>query len=145
MIYESSFIGLALALAVTALTGIYPGGLIVPSYLVLFIDQPLRLVGTWSAALATLMCYRAASRYLILFGRRRFVMMILIGGIWTFLANAVLPKIAPMSVEFRIIGWVIPGLVANHFERQGVMITTAAMITVTASAYLFGRLIQMLF
>jgi poly-gamma-glutamate biosynthesis protein PgsC/CapC len=144
MDYEVSFLGLLISLLFIGLTGYYPGGIIVPSYLVLFMDQPLRIVGTLIAALLTMLCYRMASRYLILFGRRRFVFMILFGGIWTFLWILVFPSIFPVSMEFRVIGWVIPGLIANNFERQGIMVTTAALITVTVITYFLGRIILMI-
>ena len=137
---EITFLGLLIALLFIGLTGYYPGGIIVPAYLVLFMDQPLRIIGTLLAALLTLLCYRVASRYLILFGRRRFVLMILFGGIWTFLWIMVFPAIFPVSFEFRVIGWIIPGLIANHFERQGIGVTTAALLTVTVITYFMGLL-----
>lgn len=139
--YEITFIGLVISLAFISLTGLYPGGLIVPSYLVLFMDQPERIAGTWGVAFITFVCYRLASRYLILFGRRRFVFMILAGGLWTLLWIRFFPLVFPASLEFRVIGWVIPGLIANHFERQGVIVTTAAMVTVTVATYFLGRLL----
>jgi poly-gamma-glutamate biosynthesis protein PgsC/CapC len=140
---EITFLGLLIALLFIGLTGYYPGGIIVPAYLVLFMDQPRRIIGTLLAALLTLLCYRLASRYLILFGRRRFVFMILFGGLWTFLWILVFPAIFPMSFEFRVIGWVIPGLIANHFERQGIVVTTAALVTVTVITYFMGRFLSM--
>ena len=143
--YEISFLGLLVSLVFIWITGYYPGGIIVPSYLVLFVDQPERIVATWFAASITLLCYRFVSRYLILFGRRRFIFMILIGGIWSFLWFQLLPYIFPISQEFRVIGWVVPGLMANQFERQGVMITTASMVTVIVVVYFLHRLIALLF
>ena len=139
--YEVSFIGLLISLLFIGITGFYPGGIIVPSYLVLFIDQPARIAGTLTAALLTLVCYKIASQYLILFGRRRFVFMILIGGIWTFLWLQIFPHIFPISLEFRVIGWVIPGLIANHFERQGVLVTTASLVTVIVILYFVSRIL----
>jgi gamma-polyglutamate biosynthesis protein CapC len=65
--YEIMFIGLVLALGYVSLTGYYPGGIIVPGYLVLFVDQPFRMAGTLAAALLTLALYLLASRHLILF------------------------------------------------------------------------------
>jgi poly-gamma-glutamate biosynthesis protein PgsC/CapC len=138
--YEISFIGLLVSLLFIGITGVYPGGIIVPSYLVLFIDQPARIAGTLIAAFLTVLCFKLASQYLILFGKRRFVFMILIGGIWTFLWLQFLPFIFPASLEFRVIGWVIPGLIANHFERQGVIVTTASLVTVTVVIYFLGRM-----
>jgi poly-gamma-glutamate biosynthesis protein PgsC/CapC len=137
--YEIPFVGLLLSLVFTALTGLYPGGIIVPSYLVLFVHEPARIVGTLAAALLSLLLYRLASRRLILFGRRRFVFLILLGGLAAVLSWRLMPALFPASTEFRVIGWVIPGLIANHFERQGVLLTTAGLVTVTIALALLGR------
>lgn len=142
---EASFIGLVVALLFIGVTGIYPGGIIVPAYLVLYLEQPERLIGTLVVALFTWFCYQLASRFLILFGRRRLVFMILIGGTWTFLATLLLPVLLPASMEFRVIGWVIPGLIANHFERQGILVTTAALVTVVTAIFFLSQLLQLLF
>ena len=138
--FELPFIGLRLSLIFTGLTGLFPGGIIVPSYLVLFMGQPARIAGTLITALLALLSYRLASRYLILFGRRRFVLIILLGGLWAVIWSQFVPTFFPASLEFRVIGWVIPGLIANNFERQGVLVTTAALITVTVAAYVIGLL-----
>lgn len=139
--YEVSFIGLLASLLFIGLTGYYPGGIIVPSYLVLFMDQPARIIGTLLASLLTMLCFKLASQYLILFGRRRLVFMILLGGLWTFIWLQIFPFVFPASLEFRVIGWVIPGLIANHFERQGVAVTTASLVTVMVVIYFLGRII----
>lgn len=67
--------------------------------------------------------------------------MILLGGLWTFIWLQVFPFIFPASLEFRVIGWVIPGLIANHFERQGVVVTTGSLISVTVVVYFLGRIL----
>jgi poly-gamma-glutamate biosynthesis protein PgsC/CapC len=141
--YEIVFLGLIISLVFTGLTGIYPGGIIVPSYLVLFLNQPERIVGTLIAAVLTLVVHRIVSSYLILFGKRRFVFLILIGGAWALLWLAVFPSLFPMSLEFRVIGWVIPGLIANQFDRQGIVATTAALVTVTVALHFIGRMIAL--
>ena len=141
--YELAFVGLLLSLLFTGLTGIYPGGIIVPSYLVLFVNQPARIAGTLIAALLTLLAYRLVSQYLILFGRRRFVFLILIGGFWALVWIQVFPALFPLSLEFRVIGWVIPGLIAGHFDRQGVTVTTASLVTVTVVLHFLGRVFSL--
>ena len=141
MEYELVFIALLASLLFIGATGFYPGGIIVPSYLVLFIHQPSRLLGTLIAALLTHLCYKLLSRYLIIFGRRMFVFMVLVGALWAFFWMQVFPIIYPASLEFRVIGWVIPGLIANNFEKQGVVSTTASLVTVTVAVYLVGRLL----
>ena len=139
--FELPFMGLLVSLAIIAVTGVYPGGIIVPSYLVLFIHQPERIVGTLVAALLTLLVYLAGSRWMILFGRRRFVFLILVGGVWSILWRALFPGIFPLSVEFTVIGWVIPGLIAHHFERQGVLVTLGSLLTATVAIGWMGRIL----
>lgn len=143
MSYEMTFLGLLLSLLYVSITGLYPGGIIVPGYLVLFIDQPARIAGSLIVAILTLLCFKIASQYLIIFGRRKFVFMVLTGGIWTLVWLRMLPMLFPLSLEFRVIGWVIPGLIANNFEKQGVVVTTASLVTVTVATYVIGRLLAM--
>jgi poly-gamma-glutamate biosynthesis protein PgsC/CapC len=138
---ELPFLGLLLALGFIALTGLYPGGIIVPSYLVLFLGEPERIAGTLVAAGLTLAVHRGAARWLILFGRRRFVALILVGGVWAGMWSQLLPALFPASLEFRVIGWVIPGLIAHHMDRQGVVATTAALVVVTVGLGLLGRVL----
>ena len=139
--FELPFIGLLISLAVIGLTGVYPGGIIVPSYLVLFISDPQRIVGTLMAALITLLIYFLISRRLILFGRRRFVFLILVGGVLAVGWRMVLPSLFPVSVEFTVIGWVIPWIIANHFERQGVLVTLGSLLTATVAIGWLGRIL----
>lgn len=143
MEYELTFIGLLLSLLFIGITGIYPGGIIVPSYLVLFIEQPQRIAGTIITALLTTLCYKFISRYVILFGRRRFVFMLITAGIWVYIWYTLFPLLLPQSQEFRVIGWVVPGLIANHMERQGIVITICSLITVTILIFVVGKLISM--
>ncbi len=142
--FEAPFIGLLISLAFTWLTGVYPGGIIVPSYLVLFLGEPARIAGTLVAALLTLAVYRVASVRLILFGRRRFVFLVMAGGLWAVLWRWLTPSLFPVSFEFAVIGWVIPGLIANHVERQGVVVTTASLVAVTVLTGWIGMLVDLL-
>lgn len=138
--YELVFVALLATLLFAGVTGIYPGGLIVPSYLVLFVDQPSRLLGTLVAAGLTLLCYKLASRFLIIFGKRMFVFMVLVGALWTFCWLQVFPLLYPASLEFRVIGWVVPGLIANNFQKQGVVSTTGGLVTVTIAVFFIGKI-----
>ena len=145
MSYELFFIGLAITLVFIALTGYYPGGIIVPAYLVLFVDQPLRLIGTLVIAFIAWGLYRLASRYLILFGKRRFVFLILSGAIGAFVLSYILPQFFPGSVELKVIGWVIPGLMASQLEKQGPLITLSALAIVLTILFFIGKLFYLIF
>ena len=139
--HELTFLGLMISLLFTGITGLYPGGIIVPSYLVLYFHYPWRIAGTLGVALLTLACFRLASRYLILFGTRRFVFMLLVAGTWSFFCLRFYPAILPGSAEFRVIGWVVPGLIANNFERQGIIVTSASLGTATVITYLLAQML----
>ncbi len=143
--YELSIIGLLVSLVYISITRYYPGGIIVPSYLVLFIGQPLRILGTLIAALLAMAAYRLASRYLILFGRRRFVFLLLLGGFFAYLLSFFLPLLFPATIELRVIGWVIPGLVAGHFDRQGIIPTASSLVIVVTVIFFIGKLYFMVF
>lgn len=138
MEYELIFVALLASLIFAGVTGIYPGGIIVPSYLILFMNQPSRLLGTLVASLVTFACYKLISRFVIIFGRRMFVFMVLVGAVWTYCWLQYFPLVYPSVLEFRVIGWVVPGLIANNFQRQGVLSTTAGMVTVTVAVFLVG-------
>jgi gamma-polyglutamate biosynthesis protein CapC len=144
MEYEISFLGLMISLLFVGITGLYPGGVIVPSYLVLFIHTPERIVGTLLISLLTLFCFKLASNHLILFGTRRFVFMVLVAGMWTLLWLRFLPSLLPASLEFRVIGWVVPGLIANSLERQGVLVTVASIATVTVAVYFLAQMLRLI-
>jgi gamma-polyglutamate biosynthesis protein CapC len=132
MEYELFFIGLLLSLFFISVTGFYPGGIIVPGYLVLYADQPLRITGTLIAGLLAYLIYLLASRFLILFGKRRFVFLILISAMLSFSFSLIVPVIFPVSLEMKMIGWIIPGLIANNFDRQGILVTFSSMAIMLA-------------
>ena len=68
--------------------------------------------------------------------------MVLIAGVWTFLWLRFFPELLPASLEFRVIGWVVPGLIANNLERQGILRTTAALVTVTVVVYVLSQMLR---
>jgi poly-gamma-glutamate biosynthesis protein PgsC/CapC len=144
MQYDASFLGLLVSLLFIGLTGLHPGGVIVPSYLVLFIQTPGRIAGTLIVSILTLLCFRIASNFLILFGARRFVFMLLVAAAWTILWLRIFPSFLPSSLEFRVIGWVVPGLIANNYARQGVLVTTASLVTVTVVVHFLSLILRMI-
>lgn len=131
MVLETLFIGLVLSLLWTERTEVSPGGIIVPGYFALFLEEPWRAATALAAALLTLALYRAASRHLILFGRRRFAFMVLTGAILHQAAMALLPGWAAAAIELKVIGWVVPGLLASSLVRQKPLPTLASLVAVT--------------
>jgi gamma-polyglutamate biosynthesis protein CapC len=143
MPFETVFIGVVVALLFTELAGIYPGGIIVPAFLSLTLDQPGRALLTVVIASLSVLIFRAASRYFILFGRRRFVVMVLLGGLGAQACWLVAPHLFPAAAPVRALGLVIPGLLANNLERQKFLPTLAALVTVAVITYFLGNLLKL--
>jgi gamma-polyglutamate biosynthesis protein CapC len=144
MAVETLLVGLLLALLWAERTGISPGGIIVPGYLALSADRPLRVLATLAVALLTLLVYRLLARHLILFGRRRFVLTVLLGA---FLSQAwflLLPRLFEAPFELRVIGWVVPGILASNLARQKTWPTLASTVAVSALTFAAVRLISLL-
>ncbi|RJO71876.1 MAG: poly-gamma-glutamate biosynthesis protein PgsC [Myxococcales bacterium] len=120
-------IGLAVGLLFTELFGIATGGMIVPGYVALYLNQPLDVAATLIAGFATFGVVRALSSFLIVYGRRRTALMILIGYVIGMLMRDV-PGLQPFSYD--VIGYIIPGLIALWMDRQGVMQTLASLTIV---------------
>jgi len=130
MIIEAIALGLVLGLLFYETVGFSPGGMIVPGYLALFLLEPWRVVGTLAVAVATFAVIRVLGEWLILYGRRRFVLTVLVGFALARAAEAMpLPAgIAPP--DLRVIGFVVPGLIANDIEHQGVPGTVLSVLAV---------------
>jgi len=144
MIVETLLIGLVLALLWAEITDLSPGGIIVPGYFALYLDRPLRAAATLAVALLTLAIYRFLARRLILFGRRRFVLMVLVGAVLSQAWLLVLPRLFAAPVELRVIGWIIPGILASSLTRQKVLPTLASLAAVATLTFAVVRLVSLL-
>jgi len=144
MIVETLLIGLVLALLWAEITDLSPGGIIVPGYFALYLDRPLRAAATLAVALLTLLITRFLARHLILFGRRRFVLMVLVGAILSQAWLLVLPRLFDAPLELRVIGWVIPGILASSLARQKVLPTLASVAAVATLTFAVVRLVSLL-
>ncbi len=108
--------------------GILSGGLVSAGYLAFFIDQPLRIAATLILSIFIALLVSMVSRWLILFGRRRFVLTILLSLAAAWLFERVSHQVNLIPQDMRIIGYLIPGLIANDMVRQGVIKTLLALL-----------------
>ena len=137
MIEVAIGIGLTVSLFVSEVFGAASAGLVVPGYLALYLDQPWRLTATFLVALSTLAVVRyGIGRLIILYGRRRFGVTVLVG----FLLNAALEHLVyvlpPEAASLRAIGYIVPGLIANTALQQGVGVTVGLTLLVAAAVRL---------
>jgi len=148
-------IGLLVTLLVTEAFGIAAGGLVVPGYMALKLMQPANFVITILVALATFAIIRALSSFTVIYGRRMTALTILTayllgallelaigGGVVFDMAPEGASLVQgdsgsdnlnqqlrdPVFVELGVIGYIIPGLIALWFNRQGIMQTLSALI-----------------
>lgn len=144
---ETFFLGVILALLYSEITGYVPGGIIVPAFIATILDVPQRALLTLVAAFIALAFYRFFSRFVLLFGRRRFVFLVLCGAclseVSLYLTRIYSPEraLAFLSPEWRVIGLIIPGLLASNLERQKFWPTLASFVTVTIMAYCIRQLL----
>jgi poly-gamma-glutamate biosynthesis protein PgsC/CapC len=124
-------IGIVVALLVEERTGRTPGGIIVPGFLALALDEPWRVAVTLGTALVAIGVYRLVEPHLLLYGRRRFAFLVLTGLLLKAAAIHVLPLAGVLPVGLLVIGYMMPGLVASHAVRQGILPTVGAALLAT--------------
>lgn len=140
---QSVGLGLVVSLVFSETLGLAAGGMVVPGYLALMIHDPGRIAGTILVSLLTYYSIRVFSNYMFIYGRRRTVVIIIVGFLFGWLSREFLMIGLPdgQTLEFQAIGYIIPGLIANWMERQGVLETLTTMIV----AAVFVRLLLMIF
>lgn len=107
--------GVAISLIFSELTGLSPAGLVVPGYIALALQTPRRVAYTLLLALAAWAVTKLLSRWMILYGRRRFAVLILL----SFLLNASVTGVGILPYDPGMIGVLVPGIIANEVEKQG--------------------------
>jgi poly-gamma-glutamate biosynthesis protein PgsC/CapC len=141
IIIQAVGIGLVLSLLFSETLGLAAGGMVVPGYAALMIHHPLRIVGTVLVSIMTFLSMKFLSNYIFIYGRRRTVLVILLGFMFGWLSRELLVfKTNTFTLELQTIGLIIPGLIANWMERQGVVKTIATLII----AAVFIRLVLMI-
>ncbi len=149
------FIGIVVSMIFYERELLSPGGVVVPGYTALFlITNPIIVVYTLLIALLTALIISRASRFTILFGRRRFAVTMLLALTLSLVANALFGLLAgpfpylftgPYSYQgFQVIGIIIPGLIANELHRQGIVPTLATLGTVSVITAIILYIIVML-
>ena len=120
--------GVIVSLMFSELLGASAGGIVVPGYIALYLDKPLQIIGTLIISLITWGIIRIISSFTLMFGKRRMVLSILIGFILGWASRIfVFQDITVHQLQMQSIGYIIPGLIANWFERQGFWKTVSSM------------------
>jgi len=129
LLVVSIAIGIVVSFVFSEVYGLAAGGVVVPGYVALYVTEAYPLLLTFGVAIATFAITKVVSSFVIVYGRRRTSLTILVGfalGAWIGRIDA-LPEMLDATEDVTVIGYIIPGLIAIWFDRQGIAPTTAAL------------------
>lgn len=138
--------GILVNLIFTEVFGLASGGLVVPGYLALHLAAPGRVLATFGVALATWIVVRhGLMRLIVLYGRRRFGVTILVGFVMQGLYGMLLGSLSALPADLRAVGYLVPGLIAHTALVQGVWptvtMTLAGAVVVRALLAAIGWMV----
>jgi poly-gamma-glutamate biosynthesis protein PgsC/CapC len=119
-------IGILVSIIFYELTEISPGGIIVPGLLVMYFDSIERVIYTVIIGLITFLIVKFLSKYILVFGKRRFVLMIIVSIILSIILELIMNALSVNLLSISIVGYTIARLIANDFYKQGVKKTLPA-------------------
>jgi len=130
MVEISIGLGIILSLVLSEALGVTAGGIIVPGYIALFLHQPIQVLSTFSVAIIVLIIIKLLSRVMFLYGKRRIVLALILGFFFGYLSRIIYIDVENIN-SVAVIGNIIPGLIANWMDRQGV-VRTLSVVLLTA-------------
>ncbi|MBX2991533.1 MAG: poly-gamma-glutamate biosynthesis protein PgsC [Bacteroidetes bacterium] len=129
MIELAITLGLILSLLSYEIFGLAAGGIVVPGYIGLHLSQVDRMAGVLLVSLVTYLIVKVTSYYTFLYGRRQMVVSLLIGALLANFSRQFLTfNVGAATAELTAIGWVVPGLIAHWFGKQGIFKTVCALL-----------------
>lgn len=116
----------------------YSGGIITAGYFSVFLTQPARILCTLFFAILICFAAKLVEKFTIFFGRRRFYFMIIFSAILSWIINKYLVPSLGFAYDIRIIGHIIPGLIANDMYKQGIIKTVLILTVLSILTYLIS-------
>jgi gamma-polyglutamate biosynthesis protein CapC len=129
-------IGLVFSLCCYLVSNLSPGGMITPGWLGLaLVTDPRKLWIIAGVTAATYLGTRLLQRLVILYGKRLFAAVLLLGVFLQLTVFLFLAQGRPSPFPLRTLGFVVPGLIAYQCVRQPVAGTLVATAAVTMLSY----------
>jgi len=128
MLVESLVVGFAVGFLIYEFYGVSPGGVVTPAYIALNIRHPENILSTILLAILVFYLLKSLAGYLIIFGKRRLLISILLGLLFKLLIDSIFWQNTPINFDIHTIGFLIPGLIANEIYRQGIVSTILSML-----------------
>tara|TARA_Y100001960_G_C14655211_1_gene817958 strand:- start:515 stop:1021 length:507 start_codon:yes stop_codon:yes gene_type:complete len=145
--YIAIGLGMVISLFLTETIGVMAGGIIVPGYFALYLHNPLMIIATFSISLITYLIVFVISKFMLVYGRRRLILCLLIGFLLGYILRIILDAtgfellINDKWMEIEYIGYIIPGLIASWMDRQGIVRTISVILIVASIVNLFMMLL----
>ncbi|MFI8280900.1 poly-gamma-glutamate biosynthesis protein PgsC/CapC [Streptomyces sp. NPDC085929] len=140
-------VGLLLGLGCYLVTNLSPGGMITPGWLAItMLEDWRRIVLITAVALFTWGVAAAARKIIILYGKRLFAGVVMLGVFLQMTLSLFLLKEYPLLFSHQTLGFIVPGLIAYQFLRQPVLataVTTTAVTGLTYAVFASGLLLQL--
>ena len=127
MIEISIGLGIVLSLVLSESLGVTAGGIIVPGYISLYLHQPIQVVITLLVAIIVWGIIQGLGKIIFLYGKRRIVLALILGSFFGYITRNFLYVNEDFG-SLAVIGNIIPGLIANWMDRQGVTRTISVII-----------------
>ena len=136
-------IGMVLSLFLTETLGVTAGGIIVPGYIAMNLESPERLIITFGISIITFLIIKSLSQFIMVYGKRRLVLALLIGFLLGYLTRSENNLVSSLTeLDFAVIGNIIPGLIANWMDRQGVLRTICTVLITAGITKLFIMIVS---
>ena len=120
-------LGIFLSLILSETLGVTAGGIIVPGYIALYLHNPVQVLVTFLVAVIVWVIIQLLGKITFLYGKRRIVLALILGFFFGYISRNVI-FISQDIGSVAVIGNIIPGLIANWMDRQGIVRTLAVVI-----------------
>ncbi len=122
-------LGVLISLFFLETFGAAAGGIVVAGYVAMHLHQPITILATLSISIIVFIIVKFLGNFMFIYGRRRMVITVLLGFIIGWMARYY-GIFANLSSDYsvNVIGFIIPGLIANSMERQGIVKTLSIMV-----------------
>ena len=120
-------LGIFLSLILSESLGVTAGGIIVPGYIALYLHEPIQAVVTFLVAILVWAIIQGMGSVMFLYGKRRIVLALILGFFFGYISRNFLYLSEDIG-SVAVIGNIIPGLIANWMDRQGIIRTLSVVL-----------------
>ena len=96
--YIAIGLGMVISLFLTETIGVMAGGIIVPGYFALYLQDPLQTITTFFIGILTYWIIFLLSKFLLIYGRRRLILCLLTNFLFSLLQQRIL-HLQPLSTS----------------------------------------------